>query len=273
MITTKTYSRCKVALSKDVPIAEDNIRFRAERTAVCVMKHRIGVANNPYMRKAFYDLLDDLDNFDVAGYVLTESYEMVQEAIVFLCGHLGKRMSDLITDRKGGPVTILCACFRVIGAYVQGKARKSYKSKYIEDIPEHKFKAEFEWDIPEPEDYTGVNRRIEAMRLTPRQREVLSHRMLGKSVIETAHSLSLSENSIRGSLKCIRNKYHGSLNNKLYNTDIDGLKLTACQRKVVERYLRGERLSEIAKTLSVTRQAIYDAVRKVRRKIKAPATV
>ena len=292
MKTTQTCNRHKMELSKDEPITEENIRYRAERTAVCAMKHRMGFANSPYTRKAFHNLLDDLDNFDVPGYVLTESYEMVQEAVIFLCEHIGKKMSDLVNDRKGEPVTILCACFRVIHAFVQSKARKACKSIYIEDMPEHCFRAEFEWDIPEAGDYTAVKQRIEAMNLTPKQNEVLEYRMAGSNYTDIGQILfennkrKTAAGKVRKTVIQIQEKYtrmfieHKPLNKIFfqpdaifYQADINGLNLTPCQNKIMERYLLGERLSEIARTFSVTRQAAFDAVKKVRIKILQAQTV
>ena len=200
---------------------------------------------------------------------------MVQEAIMFLCGHIGKKMTDLVIDRTGEPVTLLCACFRVIGAFVQSRARQYYKASHIENMPEHKFKVEF--DIPddhsEPEDYTAVNQRIQAMRLTPKQSKVLEYRMNGLGPTEIGRIIyenskpRLAASRVYETLKFIRMKYHESFNNLLYQTDISKLNLTPTQRKVAERYLQGERLFEIARDCSVTRQAAFAAIKKVRDKI------
>ena len=46
----------------------------------------------------YADLTRDIAYKDVAGYVLTESYDLVQEAAMFLCGYMGMTVNDV----KGG---------------------------------------------------------------------------------------------------------------------------------------------------------------------------
>jgi len=206
-----------------------------------------------------------MDYFDVPGYALTNSYEIAQEAMMFLCGHMGRRMTDTIADGKGGQVTILWACFRHVNAYLSRSERKANNTIQMDDLPKHEITVAFDWDAGE-EDYTGVDQRIAAMRLTPKQRELLDCKMAGRSITETARELSVARSSVKSSLRYIRLKYHKSFNHISYCPDIKGLNLTACENGVVERYLRGETIIEIACAFSVTRQAVAKTLKRVRRK-------
>ena len=288
MHTKQIENKQTMAQVKDEPITEDNIRFRAERIAVYAMKTHIGYASNPYTRIMFCRLLDDLNNFNNPRYVISDSYEMVHEAVMFLCGYMGKRTTDLIIDKRGEPVTILRACFRVIHRFVQSKLRKSYRARYIEDMPEHCFRNEFEFEVErEPEDYTAVNEKIKAMNLTERQSIVLDYRMTGCNYTDIGRIMfennkrKTAADKVRNTVLQIREKYtrlfieHKPLKTPFrpddifIQADMSELKLTPTQNKVIQCYLRGERISEIARAFSISRQAAFAAVQRVRNKIKA----
>ena len=255
-------------LSKDVPITDENVRKRGEWMAIRVIKYKLGIDGSPFFQKLYYGLIKDLDYFDTPGYVLSDSYETAQEAIMFLCEHIGRRMSDTVINGKGEVITIIQACFRFVNAYLSRIQRKAKNVVQIDDLPGHQFKVDFDWDAGE-EDYTSVDQRIAAMRLTPRQKEVLDCRMAGMSMAKTARELSVVRSSIRYSLRYIRLKYHKSFNHLSYCPDIKTLNLTACENRVVEHYLRGETIIEIARTFSVTRQAIERTLKRVQRKAQA----
>ena len=137
-------------------------------------------------------------------------------------------------------------------------------------MPRHQITVPFEWDIEvNSEDYTGVNQRIAAMRLTSRQKELLDCRMAGMSIAKTARVLSALRSNVRISLRYIRLKYHKSFNHTSYCPDINGLNLTACESRVLNCYLRGEPIIEIARTLSVTRQSVAKTLKRVQRKTQA----
>ena len=192
-------------LNKDDVISEENVRRKGERTAVRAVQSRLGLENNRFMRTAYYNLIRDMDNFDVPGYTLTESYDIAQEAIMFLCQHMGRKLTDTVIDRKGEPVTILKACFRVVNAYTQRQLRKAQKTVHIEDLLKP-IEIPFEWEIEE-EDYTGVKETIEAMKLTERQNKVLWCKMAGRTQKECALTLSLIKSSIQKSMRAVKAKY------------------------------------------------------------------
>ena len=278
-------------LNKNDVIRADNVRARAEIIAIRAFKGTIARGNRHILVKAFYNLLDDIDNFDVLGYVLTDSYEIVQEASMFLYEHIGKRITDLVIDRQGNPITILRACFKIVNMHIMRMVRRVKKKVFIdEDYPRPQFKVEFDWDAEEP-DYTAVNEKIKAMNLTERQSVVLDYRMTGTNYTDIGQILfennkrKTAAGKVRDTVAQIREKYtrlfieHKPLNNPFqpdaifYQADFTKLNLTPTQHKVIEVYLRGERLSDIARTFSVSRQAAWDAINKTRIKIKKAQTV
>ena len=204
----KARNRCYWELSKDDPITVENVKYRGERTAICAVKSILCKIGDPFMRKTYHDLLDDIDNFDRADYVLTEAYEIAQEATLFLSGHIGKTLNDLIPDAYGNQVTVLKACFRVVNAYIMRCQRKACKTVIIDDLPKHQISVDFDWGLEETDnDYTVVDERIKAMNLTQRQNEILQCMVSGRSTHETARALSVVGSTIRQALKYIRLKY------------------------------------------------------------------
>ena len=194
-------------LSFDDVIAEDNIRRRGEIIAIRAVDTIRGKAGDAVMQKIFGDLLDDIKNIDVPGYVLTGSYDIVQEAMLFLCGYIGRKLTDIIIDKDGEPITILTACFRVVNVYTKRWQRRANNNMQIDDITRPQMPVPFEKYIPIEEDYTSVNEKIQAMKLNRRQAEVLSYRMSGRGITETGRIMSLSRGNVRYALECMRQKY------------------------------------------------------------------
>ena len=83
-ITIDTINRHNTkALSKDIPITEENVRFRGERTAIRAVKSLLGRIGGEFMQRLYCDLLSDVDNFDVQGYMLTWSYDVRPDRALF----------------------------------------------------------------------------------------------------------------------------------------------------------------------------------------------
>lgn len=86
-------------LSKDVPITEENIRKRGEWMALRVIKYKLGIDGSRFFRNLYYGLVRDMDHCDAPdhtpGYVLSDSYDVAQEAMMFLSEHIGRGMSEL----------------------------------------------------------------------------------------------------------------------------------------------------------------------------------
>ena len=161
----------------------------------------------PFLKKAYADLIRDIHNFDIPGYALSEAYDIAQEAIAFLCGHIGRKLNDTVTDRKGLQVAIYIACFRVVNGYVQRNQRKARKMPYIEELAFSMFSVPFESDVEQADDYTAVDAMIAAMGLTERQAEALACRMSGASMKGTARALSLTIKPVYQLMEKVRAKY------------------------------------------------------------------
>jgi DNA-binding CsgD family transcriptional regulator len=197
----------KERLSRDEVITADNVRRRGEYLAIRAVKIDLGREGTRFLRTAYSHLLRDINNFDVPGYVLTDSYDIAQEAIAFLCGHIGRGLDDIITDRKGDRTTVLIACFRAVNRYIHGNQRKADKAANFDNLQIHQIEIPFDWDADEMTDYTSVAGKIAAMELSERQHEVLSCKMSGRGTRETARLLSITRDSVQDAVQAARAKY------------------------------------------------------------------
>ena len=85
-------------------ISPDNIVRIGELLALGALKYMCG---HKMLRGMYADLARDIAYKDVEGYVLTESYDLVQEAAMFLCGYMGMTVND-IKDGEQYTVRRLC---------------------------------------------------------------------------------------------------------------------------------------------------------------------
>ena len=64
-------------------------------------------------QKMYADLYADIKHKNELGYMLSDSYDLVQEGALYLCDHYGKHLNDVIGhSKKGKPITIEIACIR-----------------------------------------------------------------------------------------------------------------------------------------------------------------
>ena len=195
-------------LNKDEVITPENVRRRGEYTAIKAVMSKFALDGSGYMQRTYRNLIRDMDFIEQQDYVLTDSYEIAQEAILFLCGYIGRKLTDTVIDRKGEQITILWACFRHVSAYLSRNIRKVNNYVQMDDLSKHQITIPFEWEIAEEkEGYAVVNEKIKMMKLTERQAEVLACRMSCGSQEKTAQALSLARTTIRDSLKYIKIKY------------------------------------------------------------------
>ena len=203
-----TITTQKHKMNEDEVITVDNVKHLGEWAAIQVLKSNLEKYGCPFLRKTYGLLIRDVYNFDTPGYTLTDAYDAAQEAIVFLCGHIGRKLNDTVTDGKGKQIEICIACFRVVNVYVQRNQRKARKNQYIDDLP-YQIPVAFEWDTEAEQEaeYTAVDGKIAAMDLTERQAEALSCRVSGLSMKGTARALSLTIKPVYQLMHKVRAKY------------------------------------------------------------------
>ena len=100
----RNFGWSKNFLTTDTVISTDNIVEIGEKLAIGSLKrlvsYRGDIALNLYRA-----LIKDLYSRQNPNYVVSNAYDYVQIACLYLCGHIGQKLGDIVTDRRNAKVT------------------------------------------------------------------------------------------------------------------------------------------------------------------------
>ena len=107
----------KGVLDNDKIISVENVQRMGEVIALCTIKTVI-VRGGKDLHNLYKGLLHDVNrsNDDMSRY--SDGYEIAQEAMLFLCQHMGKRLDNVYITKTGRKTTIKQACFSVADRYL-----------------------------------------------------------------------------------------------------------------------------------------------------------
>ena len=107
----------KGVLDNDKVISIENVQRMGEVIALCAIKTVI-VHGGKDLHNLYKGLLRDVNrsNDDMSRY--SDGYEIAQEAMLFLCQHMGKKLDDVYYTKTGRKITIKQACFSVADRYL-----------------------------------------------------------------------------------------------------------------------------------------------------------
>ena len=109
-------------------ISPENIAVMAELIAMRETKVLIGFMGY-HAEIAHKKLCKDIFCKDMPGYVLSDSYDLVQNVALFLCDHCGKYLDDfLYISAKGKQITIKMECYLIITRMLSKRYRLILKS-------------------------------------------------------------------------------------------------------------------------------------------------
>ena len=140
----------------------------------------------------YNNYISDLIHFDKPDYIVSSGYDIAQTAICFLCGYIGKHITDICCkDKTGKPISIKSACYSVVNKYLHKEREEIYETEpYTSktfDTPIVETNIEFD-----EEDYQKVESIIDRMRLTELERNVLPFFDTILNCIEIAKECSTS---------------------------------------------------------------------------------
>ena len=99
----RNFGWSKNSLTMDTVISTDNIVEIGEKLAIGSLKrlvsYRGDIALNLYRA-----LIKDLYSRHNPNYVVSNAYDYVQIACLYLCGHIGQKLGDIVTDRRNANV-------------------------------------------------------------------------------------------------------------------------------------------------------------------------
>ncbi len=195
----------KGILDNDIVISAENIQKIGEVIALTCIKTVI-VRSNKDLHHLYKGLLRDMNRPKDELSPFSNAYDIAQEAMLFLCQHIGKKLGDDYTTKYGKTTTIRSGCFRCADNYLE----KQYTRHIINTISlDERITTESETilDDEQKNDYTVVDGVVEQMKLTKVEQETLSHLMVGLTCIEISKLCNANRTTIWRRQNRIRQKY------------------------------------------------------------------
>ena len=199
----------KGILDNDRVISAENVQRMGEVIALCAIKTVI-VRGGKDLYNLYKGLLRDINraNDDMSRY--SDGYEIAQEAMLFLCQHMGKKLDDIYYTKTGRKITIKQACFSVADRYLA----KNYVAPMLNTISLNEQIAtepETILDDEQKNDYTAFDGLISKMKLTAVEYETLSILMAGFTMLQIGKILNVNRTTIWRRQNSIRKKYMAAL--------------------------------------------------------------
>lgn len=201
----------KGILDNDRVITAKNVQRMGEVIALCAIKTVI-VRGGKDLHNLYKGLLRDVNrsNDDMSRY--SDGYEIAQEAMLFLCQHMGKKLDDVYYTKTGRKITIKQACFSVADRYLA----KNYVAPMFNTTSlneQIKTEPETILDDEQKNDFTAFDRLISKMHLTAVEHETLSILMAGFTMLQIGKILNVNRTTIWRRRMSIQRKYALATNN------------------------------------------------------------
>lgn len=195
----------KGVLDNDMVISAENIQKMGEVIALTCIKTVI-VRSGKDLHYLYKGLLRDMNRSKDDYSLFSNAYDIAQEAMLFLCQHIGKKLGDDYTTKYGKVVTTKSACYRCADNYLQ----KQYTRHLSNTISlDERITAEPETilDNEQKNDYTVVDGLISKMKLTAAEYDTLCAYMAGLTYLEVTRLLNVNRTTIWRRQNSIRKKY------------------------------------------------------------------
>ena len=176
-------------------ISPENVLIMSELIAIMEIRFQIGYVGSR-AQKMYADLFVDIINKNNPKHALSDSYDLVQEGALYLCGHFGKHLHDVTGySKKGKPITIEIMCMRKMMRLLNRKSSNYYRSVSIESLtPANEPYYEMQGKVIQ--DYTQYDKIIENLDLTENMRIALECRMKGLSYPEIGRVLERAQSTV-----------------------------------------------------------------------------
>lgn len=195
----------KGILDNDIVISVENIQKMGEVIALTCIK-TVMFRSGKDLRCLYNGLLHDMNRSKDDLSPFSNAYDIAQEAMLFLCQHIGEKLGDNYTTKYGKVVTIKSACYRCADNYLQ----KQYTRHLSNTISlDERITAEPETilDNEQKNDYTVVDGLISKMKLTAAEYETLCAYMAGLTYLEVTRLLNVNRTTIWRRKMNLQRKY------------------------------------------------------------------
>ncbi len=195
----------KDVLDNDMVISAENIQEMGEVIALTCIKTVI-VRSGKDLHYLYKGLLRDMNRSKDDLSPFSNAYDIAQEAMLFLCQHIGEKLGDNYITKYGKVVTVKSACYRCADNYLQ-KQYTRHLSNTISLDERITAKPETILDDEQKNDYTVVDGLISKMKLTTAEYETLCAYMAGLTYLEVTRLLNVNRTTIWRRQNSIRKKY------------------------------------------------------------------
>lgn len=195
----------KGILDNNTIISAENVQKMGEVIALTCIKTVI-VRAGKELNHLYVRLIDDINHSKNSTRPFSDAYDIAQDAMLFLCEHIGEKLGDDYTTKYGKTITIRSACFRHTDRYLD----KQYTAHITHTISlDERITVEPETilDDEQKNDYTAVDGIVKKMKLTTVEQETLSHLTVGLTCIEIAKLCNANRTTIWRRQNRIRQKY------------------------------------------------------------------
>ena len=187
-----------------VRISPENVLAMSEMLAMIATKKLMA-----YMGKlaenAHVNLCRDVFLKGESGYVLTDSYDLVQSTALFLCEHYGAHLDDLYTTKKSSKtVTLKRECYLLMTRILCGKYSTMTRCQNLDTTV---VAVEFNEPSEAEPDYSRSDAIVESLNLTENMTLALEHRMAGMSYPEIGRLLSRATSTVYEYFTKMRARY------------------------------------------------------------------
>lgn len=199
----------KGILDNDRVITENNVQRMGEVIALCAIKTVI-IRGGKDLHNLYKGLLHDVNRSENDMSRYSDGYDIAQEAMLFLCQHMGKKLDDIYYTKTGKKITIKQACFSVADRYLA----KNYVAPMLNTTSlneQIKTKPETILDDEQKNDYTAFDGLVAKMKLTAVEYETLSILMAGFTMLQIGRILNVNRTTIWRRQNSIRKKYMATL--------------------------------------------------------------
>ena len=181
-------------------ISPDNVAEMAELIAMKETKILISYMGY-HAEKAHKRLCRDIFGKNEPGYIL------VQSVALFLCGHYGAYLDDILyISKRGKPRTIKIECYLIVTRILARDHRDLCKCQCLEFTKE-KPEPVYEHQADEEHDYSHADEIAASLNLTENMSLALDYRMSGLSYPEIAKQLSRAVSTVYEYFEKMRARY------------------------------------------------------------------
>ena len=187
-------------------ISPDNVAEMAELIAMRETRALIGYMGY-HAEKAHKRLCRDIFGRNEPGYIFSDSYDLVQSVALFLCGHYGEYLDDVLyISKRGKPRTIKIECYLIVTRILARDHRDLCKCQCLEFTKEEP-EPVYEHQAGEEQDYSHADEIVASLNLTENMSLALDYRMSGLSYPEIAKLLSRAVSTVYEYFEKMRARY------------------------------------------------------------------